>query len=86
MARSTASEIWRSECDAINQEMDRLILSDWPRSHEENLVRKIQFMALVERRSEAAHNFLAEARVRRRIISTEEGASHSTEEWKPYHS
>jgi hypothetical protein len=63
----SASEIWRIECEAINQEMERLILSDWPRTGEENQVRKIQFMALVERRSEAARNFLSEAAVRRRI-------------------
>jgi hypothetical protein len=72
MARSTASEIWRRECEAINHEMDRLILSNWPRTQEENQVRKIQFMALVERRSEAARNFLAEAAPRLRISSTEE--------------
>jgi hypothetical protein len=70
MARSTASEIWRSECDAINQEMDRLILSDWPRSHEENLVRKLQFMALVERKDEAAGRFLSDAAVPRRVSPT----------------
>jgi len=86
MPSSGASEIWRRECEAINQEMDRLILSDWPRTQEENQVRKIQFMALVERRSEAARNFLSEATPRRRIISTEERASHSTEEEKPLHS
>jgi hypothetical protein len=86
MPRSTASEIWRSECEAINQEMDRLILSDWPRSHEENQVRKIQFIALIERRNEASRHFLAEATIRPRISSTEERASHSTEEGKPLHS
>jgi hypothetical protein len=51
--------------------MERLILSDWPRTQEENQVRKLQFMALVERRDEAARNFLAEAAVRRRISSAE---------------
>ena len=71
MPRSTASEIWRRECEAIHQEMERLILSDWPRTQEENQVRKLQFMALVERRDEAARNFLAEAAVRRRISSAE---------------
>jgi hypothetical protein len=75
MARSTASEIWRRECEAINHEMDRLILSDRPRSREENQVRKIQFMALVERRSEAARKFLSEAVPRFRIASTEERSS-----------
>jgi hypothetical protein len=69
MPRPTASEIWRKECETIHQEMERLILSDWPRTQEENQVRKLQFMALVERRDEAARNFLAEAAVRRRISS-----------------
>jgi hypothetical protein len=41
-AFSDASEIWRRECESINQEMERLILSDWPRSREENQVRKIR--------------------------------------------
>ena len=64
MPSSDASEIWRRECETINQEMESLILSDWPRSHEENQVRKIQFMALVERRSEAARRFLSDAALR----------------------
>ena len=53
--RSTVSEpqIWRRECETIHQEIERLILSDWPRTQEENEVRKLQFMALVERRYEA---------------------------------
>jgi hypothetical protein len=66
MPSSDASEIWRRECETINQEMESLILSDWPRSHEENQVRKIQFMALVERRSEAARRFLSDAVLRPR--------------------
>ena len=71
MPNSDASEIWRRECETINQEMERLILSDWPRSHEENQVRKIQFMALVERRSEAARRFLSDAVLRPRINAIE---------------
>src|ERR1700722_99736 len=65
MPRSDRSEAWRQECETINQEMDGLILSDWPRSKEENQVRKMRFMALVERRSEAARHFLSDAAVRR---------------------
>jgi hypothetical protein len=68
MPSSDASEIWRRECETINQEMESLILSDWPRSHEENQVRKIQFMALVERRSEAARRFLSDAVLRPVVI------------------
>ena len=69
MPSSSTSEIWWRECEAINQEMERLILSAWPRTQEENQVRKIQFMALVERRSDAARNFLTEVAVRRRVSS-----------------
>jgi hypothetical protein len=46
-------------CETINLEVDRLILSAWPRTREENQVRKIQFMALIERRNEAARHFSA---------------------------
>ena len=66
---NNASEIWSSECEAVDREMERLILSAWPRTQEENQVRKIQFMALVERRSDAARNFLTEVAVRRRVSS-----------------
>jgi hypothetical protein len=66
MPRSDSSEIWRTECEAIHLEMERLILSAWPRSQEENQVRKIQFAALIERRNEAARHFLAEATIQRK--------------------
>ena len=79
MPSSSASEIWRRECEIINQEMERLILSDWPRSQEENQVRKIQFMALVERRSEAARRFLADAAARPRFGSAKDRKSLSTD-------
>jgi hypothetical protein len=66
MPRSDSSEIWRTECEAIQQEMERLILAPWPRSQEENQVRKIQYAALIERRNEAARHFLAEATIQRK--------------------
>jgi hypothetical protein len=66
MSRSDSSEIWRAECEAVSLEMERLITSPWPRSHEENQVRKIQFAALIERRNEAARHFLKEAAARRK--------------------
>jgi hypothetical protein len=66
MPGSESSEVWRAECEAIHQEMERLVLSPWPRSQEENEVRKIQFAALIERRNEAAREFLAEATVQRK--------------------
>ena len=35
MPSSNSSEVWRAENEAINKEMERLILSSWPRSTEE---------------------------------------------------
>jgi hypothetical protein len=67
MSVSDSSQIWRAECEAVSQEMERLILSPWPRSQEANEVRKIQFAALIERRNEAARQFLKEAALRRRV-------------------
>jgi hypothetical protein len=55
MQRSDSSEIWRTECETIYQEMERLILSAWPRSQEENQVRKIRFAALIERRNSLSY-------------------------------
>jgi hypothetical protein len=72
---SEASETWRRECEAIDQKMDRLISSGWPRSQEEIQVRKVQFMALVERRADAARRFLSDAAVRPRVSSTDRNAS-----------
>jgi hypothetical protein len=46
--------------------MERLILTPWPGSQEENQIRKSQFAALIERRNEAARHFLAEATIQRR--------------------
>ena len=63
---NNASEIWSSECEAVDREMERLILSAWPRTQEEIQVRKFQFAALIERRNEAAGHFLAETAVPRK--------------------
>jgi hypothetical protein len=62
----TLGEIWRAECEAIHREMERLILTPWPGSQEENQIRKIQLAALTERRNEAARHFPAEATIQRR--------------------
>jgi hypothetical protein len=62
MPSSNSSDAWRAETEAINREMERLILSAWPRTTEENQIRKFQFAALIERRNEAARHFLAESR------------------------
>jgi hypothetical protein len=65
---NAASEIWRSECEAVDREMERLILSACPRTQEEIQVRKFQFAALVERRNDAARHFLVEAAVPRKKV------------------
>jgi hypothetical protein len=49
---------WKAECDTIHGEMDRLLTAGWPGTAEERLVRKIQFMALIERRNVSAQKFL----------------------------
>ena len=49
---------WKEECEAIHSEMDQLLTAGWSATAEERQVRKIQFMALIERRNVAAHNFL----------------------------
>jgi len=49
---------WKEECDAIHREMDSLLTAGWLGTAEERQVRKIQFMALIERRNVAAQNFL----------------------------
>ena len=51
-------QAWRHECDAIEQEMDRLIRTPVPPSTEERQVRRIQFAALVERREAAARKLI----------------------------
>jgi hypothetical protein len=49
---------WKEECDAIHMEMDRLLAAGRLGTAEERQVRKIQFMALIERRNVAAQNCL----------------------------
>jgi hypothetical protein len=49
---------WKEECDTIHGEMDRLLTAGWPGTVEERQVRKIQFMALIERRNVSAQKFL----------------------------
>jgi hypothetical protein len=49
---------WKEECDAIHGEMDRLLAAGWLGTAEERQVRKIQFMALIERRNVAAQRFI----------------------------
>src|SRR5262249_16793394 len=55
---------WRQECDAIEQEMDRLIKGPVPASAEERQIRRVQFAALVERREDAARKLIQADRTR----------------------
>jgi hypothetical protein len=54
----TAFQTWRTASGVIHDEMDRLIRSRWPDTVEDRQVRKIQYMALIERRDAAARDFL----------------------------
>jgi hypothetical protein len=49
---------WKEECDTIHSEMDGLLTAVWPETAEGRQVRKIQFMALIERRNVSAQKFL----------------------------
>jgi hypothetical protein len=40
---------WKEECAVIHLEMDRLLAASWLDTAEERQVRRIQFMALIER-------------------------------------
>ncbi len=51
-------ENWRRESEAVNNEMDSLLSAGWPKTVAECQVRKVQFMALLERRNAAAREFL----------------------------
>jgi hypothetical protein len=49
---------WRRECEAVQKEMDRLIIAGRPQTPEERQVRQLQFTALIERRDAAARSLL----------------------------
>ena len=49
---------WKEECETVHSEMDRLLTAGWAETAAERQVRKIQFMALIQQRNDAAHNFL----------------------------
>jgi hypothetical protein len=61
MSRTPYFEEWRDECEAIHKEMDRLLAAGRSQTSEARQVRQVQFMALVERRNEAARNLLKQA-------------------------
>ena len=58
MVRTPFQE-WRRECEAVQQEMDRLIAAGRPHSPGERQVRQLQFAAFIERRDAAARNLLS---------------------------
>ena len=60
----TEFEAWRTECQAVHKEMDRLLLAGRPQSPEERQIRQLQFAALIERRDAAARSLLAELRAK----------------------
>lgn len=49
---------WKSESEAIHQEMNHLFAAGWLETVAERRVRLLQFLALIERRDAAAYRFL----------------------------
>jgi hypothetical protein len=49
---------WKEESHTIHSEMDRLLTAGWPETAEGRQVRKIKFMALIERRNVSAQKLL----------------------------
>lgn len=70
---------WKEECDAIHREMDRLLTADWPKTAEERQVRRVQFMALIERRNVAALNLLKLGVDTARVSNNQQKPSESPE-------
>lgn len=66
-----AFQDWKREREAIEKEMDRLIMAGRPASAEERQVRQLQFTALLERRDAAARSLLQPGNADRRVKSPE---------------
>ena len=49
---------WKLECEAVHEEMDSLLKAGWAETAADRQVRRMQFMALIERRNAAARNLL----------------------------
>jgi hypothetical protein len=49
---------WKNECEAIHAEMDQVLRSGWLCTTDERQVRRLQYLALIERRDAAARKFL----------------------------
>jgi hypothetical protein len=71
-------QAWKSECDAVHQEMDRLIRAGRPNSLEECRIREMQFAALIERRDTAARILLRSKSTNRPAESSLSGAERTT--------
>jgi hypothetical protein len=56
--QSNPFQDWRQECEAVQKEMDRLIMAGRPQTAEERQVRQLQFTALIERRDAAARHLI----------------------------
>jgi hypothetical protein len=69
---------WKEECEAIHREMDRLLATGWLETAAERQVRKIQFMALIERRNVAAQNFIKSDGATARVSNNQQGPSEVT--------
>ena len=70
---------WKEECDPIHREMDRLLAAGWLETAEERQVRKIQFMALIERRNVAAQDCLKSDTDRARFFINQQKLSKAPE-------
>ena len=49
---------WKQESEAIHEDMDCLLKAGWPETAADRQVRRLQFMALIERRNVAARKLL----------------------------
>lgn len=49
---------WKLECEAVHEEMDCLLKAGWAETAADRQVRRMQFMALIERRNAAARSLL----------------------------
>ena len=49
---------WKNECEAIHREMDQVLRSRWLQTADERQVRRLQYLALIERRDAAAQKLL----------------------------
>ena len=65
-----AFQDWKREREAIEKEMDRLIMAGRPTTAEERQVRQLQFTALIERRDAAARDLMQSGNASRRIKSS----------------